>query len=226
MTLGKDSGDCLPARDIATILDVIREITDQTSLLALNASIIAAQAGSLLVVLEAAISKVLLVPVGTFLATMAGVHLLVGVMEGFITAAILSYLTAVRPDLIEGITGHGILSRKAAIISIIVITIVTAAGVSILASSKPDGLEWSYLERPDQPNFKPLAANEDSRIAAADKFHGKIALMPDYSSRGVSEERPVSGGWTSLAGILGSGICMGIIWLLARLLRTAKMMTY
>lgn len=33
------------SRDIDTILDVIREITDQTSLLALNASIIAAQAG-------------------------------------------------------------------------------------------------------------------------------------------------------------------------------------
>jgi methyl-accepting chemotaxis protein len=34
------------SREIDTILDVIREITDQTSLLALNASIIAAQAGS------------------------------------------------------------------------------------------------------------------------------------------------------------------------------------
>lgn len=34
------------SRDIDTILDVIREITDQTSLLALNASIIAAQAGA------------------------------------------------------------------------------------------------------------------------------------------------------------------------------------
>jgi methyl-accepting chemotaxis protein len=34
------------SRDIDTILDVIREITDQTSLLALNASIIAAQAGT------------------------------------------------------------------------------------------------------------------------------------------------------------------------------------
>jgi len=34
------------SREIGTILDVIREITDQTSLLALNASIIAAQAGA------------------------------------------------------------------------------------------------------------------------------------------------------------------------------------
>jgi cobalt/nickel transport system permease protein len=189
---------------------------------AVAASIFAAEAGSVLVVIEATLSKVLLVPVGTFLATMAGVHLLVGIVEGLITMTILSYLTAVRPDLIEGMTGNGVLSRKTAIISLVVITIITAAGFSLLASSKPDGLEWSYLERPDQPGFKPLAINEDSRIRAADKLQSKIALMPDYSARGASEEHPVSAGWTSLAGIIGSSLCMGLIWLLARFLRPAK----
>jgi cobalt/nickel transport system permease protein len=189
------------------------------------ACILAAEAGSVLVVVEAAISKVMLVPVGTFLATMGGVHLLAGTMEGLITVAILSYLTAVRPDLITQMTGRGIFSRKAAIISLAVITIITAAGFSLLASSKPDGLEWSYLERPDQPGFKPVVANEDLRIQAADEFQSKIALMPDYSARGASKGHPVSAGWTSLAGILGSVVCMGAIWLLARLLRPAKIKT-
>jgi cobalt/nickel transport system permease protein len=192
---------------------------------AIGASIFAAQAGSLLVVIEATISGVLLVPTGTFLAVMAGVHLLVGIMEGLITLAILGYLTAVRPDLVTGMTGKGIFSRKAAIASILVITLITAAGFSLLASSRPDGLEWSYLERPEQPEFKPLVTNEDSRILAADEIHSKIALMPDYSARGASEEHPVSAGWTSLAGILGSMVCMGIIWLVAKLLRTPKLAT-
>jgi cobalt/nickel transport system permease protein len=188
---------------------------------AIAACIFAAEAGSLLVVLEASVSKVLLVPAATFLATMAGVHLLVGIMEGLMTAAVLSYLAAVRPDLIEGMTGHGLFSRKTAIISLAAITIITAAGFSLLASSKPDGLEWSYLERPDQSEFKPLVMNEDVRIQAADEIHRKIALMPDYSARGASEEHPISAGWTSLAGILGSMVCMCIIWLWARFLRPA-----
>jgi cobalt/nickel transport system permease protein len=182
------------------------------------ACIFAAGAGALLVVLEATVSKVLLVPVGTFLAAIAGVHLLVGIMEGLITVAIVSYLTAVRPDLITGMTGRGIFSRKTAIISLMAITIITAAGFSLLASNKPDGLEWSYLERPDQPGFKSLVTNEDSRIKTADEFQSKIALMPDYSTRGASQGHPASAGWTSLAGILGSIVCMGIIWLLAKLL--------
>jgi cobalt/nickel transport system permease protein len=189
------------------------------------AAILAAQAGSLLVVIEATMSGVLLVPAMTFLAVMAGVHLLVGIMEGLITLAILGYLTAVRPDLVEGMTGKAIFNRKTAIASILVITLITAAGFSLLASSQPDGLEWSYLERPEQPEFKPLVNNEDSRILAADEIHSKIALMPDYSARGASEEHPVSAGWTSLAGILGSMVCMGIIWLVAKLLRTPKLAT-
>jgi cobalt/nickel transport system permease protein len=189
---------------------------------AVIACVLAAEAGSIGVVVEASISRVLLIPAGTFLVTMAGVHLLVGVMEGVITVAVLGYLTTVRPDLIEGITAEGMLSRKAAVISLVVITIITAAGFSLLACSSPDGLEWSYLERPDQPKFKPLIANEDARIKAANEFHGKIALMPDYSVRGASEEHPVSAGWTSLAGIVGSSFCMGIIWLSARLLRPSN----
>ena len=189
---------------------------------AIVACVFAAEAGSALVVIEAIISKILLVPVGTFLATMAGVHLLVGIMEGLITVAILSYLTAVRPDLIEGMTGEGMFSRKAAVLSLVVITIITAAGFSLLASSKPDGLEWSYLERPEQPDFKPLIANDDPRIKSVDELHSKIALMPDYTTRGASEEHPISAGWTSLAGIVGSMVCMGLIWLSAKLLSPTK----
>jgi cobalt/nickel transport system permease protein len=192
---------------------------------AVIACVLAAEAGSVLVVVEATVSKVLLVPAGTFLATMAGVHLLVGIMEGVVTVAILGYLTTVRPDLMEGITTEGILSRKAAIISLVIITIITAVGFSLLASSKPDGLEWSYLERPDRPDFKPLIVNEDARIKAADELHSKIALMPDYSARGASEEHPVAAGWTSLAGIVGSAVCMGIIWLFAGFFRPTKITT-
>jgi cobalt/nickel transport system permease protein len=190
------------------------------------ACIIAAQAGSALVVVEASISGVLMIPAGTFWVTMAGVHLLVGIMEGIITVAVLGYLTTVRPDLIDGLDGiSSLLSRKAAVLSLVVITLITAAGFSLLASGSPDGLEWSYAERPDQPEFKPVIENKDQHITDADALHSKIAVMPDYSARGASEEHPAAAGWTSLAGVVGSLVCMGLIWLLAKLLKPAKRAT-
>ncbi len=191
------------------------------------ACIVAAQAGSMLVVVEAMISGVLMIPAGTFLVTMAGVHLLVGMMEGLITVAILGYLTTVRPDLIDGLESvSGLLSRKTAILSLAVITLITAAGFSLLASERPDGLEWSYAERPDQPEFKPVVENNDQRIAAADQLQSKIAVMPDYSSPSASEAHPASAGWTSLAGVVGSVVCMGLIWLLAKFLKPVKLETH
>jgi cobalt/nickel transport system permease protein len=190
---------------------------------AVLACIVAAQAGSTLVVMQSAISGVLLIPAGAFWMTMTGVHLLVGIMEGVITMTILSYLTVVRPDLMEGLDGQaGLLGRRGAILSLAVITLITAGGFSLLASGSPDGLEWSYAERPDQPDFKPAVENSDQRIASADQLHSKIAVMPDYSAPGTSQEHPAPAGWTSLAGIVGSAVCMVVIWLLAKILRPLK----
>jgi len=183
-------------------------------------SIASALAGSAIVVIEAKVSGVLLIPAGVFLTTMAGVHLIVGVMEGIITIAVLGYLRSVRPDLIEGLSANGaIFSRRTALAGIAALTVITGMGLSLLASDKPDGLEWSYAQRPDQPGFKPVVENPDSRIHKADEIHSKIALMPDYSVRTASDEHPASAGWTSLAGVAGSMVCMGLIWLSARLLR-------
>lgn len=188
------------------------------------ACVFAAQAGSLLVVVQSALSGVLLIPAETFLATMAGVHLLVGIMEGLITVAVLGYLTAVRPDLIEGLnSASGLLGRRAAMASLAVITLVIAGGFSLLASGSPDGLEWSYAERPDQPEFKPTVENSDPRIASADQLQSQIAVMPDYSAPGASEEHPAPAGWTSIAGIFGAVVCMTLIWLLAKVLKPAKL---
>ncbi len=190
---------------------------------AIAASILVAQAGSALVVIEAVASGVLLVPAKTFFATMAGVHLLVGIVEGLITVAILNYIRAVRSDLIPDMAStSALMTRKTAIVSLLILTAVTAAGFSLLASDKPDGLEWSYLERPDQPNFTPLVENTDKRIESVDALHGRIAVMPDYSIPASQSEQAVWTGWTSLAGLVGSAVCMGLLWLIGRAIKPLK----
>ena len=174
----------------------------------------AMEAGAGLVVAEAGLSNVLVVPAMTFLVTMLGVHLLVGACEGLITAAVLAYLQQVRPDLVlRPLPGRARLSKKAVLASLAVATVVVGAGLSLLASELPDGLEWSYADRPDQPAFKPVVSNDDPKVAAVDEFQSKYTPLPDYSARGKA-----AAGWTSFAAVTGSGLTMLVVWLAASLL--------
>jgi len=193
---------------------------------AVLACVIAIEAGAIFVPIEAALSGVLAVPFSTFLITMVGVHFLVGFVEGLITVAVLGYLQQVRPDIVvDSLPGKVRLSRKAVLITLVVFTIITGAGLSLLASDLPDGLEWSYAERPDQPNFKAAVSNNDPRIATVDNLQSKYSLMPDYSIRtpasaeAAQQETKISAGWTSFAGVVGSGVTMAVIWLTAWILR-------
>ncbi len=191
----------------------------------LLASVIALEAGAVLVPIEAALSGVLAVPFSTFLVTMLGVHLLVGLVEGLITVAVLGYLQQVRPDIvIDSLPGKARLSKKAVLVTLVVFTIVIGAGLSLFACGFPDGLEWSYAERPDQPDFESTVENSDPRIAAVDDFQSKYSPMPDYSIRSsklgqTPTQQIEAAGWTSFAGVLGSASTMVFIWLTAKILR-------
>ena len=193
---------------------------------AILACVIAIEAGAVLVPIQAAISRVLAVPFSTFLITMLGVHFLVGLVEGLVTVAVLGYLQQVRPDIVlTSLPGKVRLSRKAVLVTLVVFTVVIGVGLSLLASGLPDGLEWSYAERPDQPDFEPAIANQDHRIVAVDDFQSKYSPLPDYSIRtsklGKTPEQEVetAAGWTSFAGVAGSALTMAFIWLAARILR-------
>jgi cobalt/nickel transport system permease protein len=190
------------------------------------ACLFAIEAGAFLVPIETALSGVLAVPFSTFLITMLGVHFLIGLLEGLITIAILGYLIQVRPDIIlSPLPGKIRLSKKAVLTTLAVFAVVIGAGLSLLASGLPDGLEWSYAERPDQPDFKAAVSNKSPAIVAADDFQSKYSPLPDYSLRTSAigkiseEETDVSAAWTSFAGVLGSVLTMAVIWLTAWSLR-------
>jgi len=188
--------------------------------------VIAIEAGAVLVPIQAALSGVLVVPFATFLVTMLGVHLLVGFVEGLITVAVLGYIQQVRPDIVsDSLVGKVRLSRKAVLVSLAVFAIVIASGLSLFACGFPDGLEWSYAERPDQPDFGPMISNENPTIAKADDFQTRYSPLPDYSIRTsemgkvTAEEINIAAGWTSFAGVTGAGLTMIFVWLTARILR-------
>jgi len=115
------------------------------------------------------------------------------------------------------------------LITLFVFAIIVGAGLSLLASDFPDGLEWSYAERPDQPHFESVISNEDPRVAAVDNLQSKYSLLPDYSGRTSKfgqlavEEADLSAGWTSFAGVVGSAVTMGLIWIAAWFLRKRRL---
>jgi len=193
------------------------------------ACVVAMEAGALLVPIEAAVSGVLLVPFTTFLYTMLGVHLLVGLIEGVVTAFVLEYLRDVRPQILTGgLAGEGRMSTIAVYVTLLISALILGAGLSLVASSNPDGLEWSYKERPDQPQFRPAVGNDSQVVAAADRLQDRFAPMPDYSVRASEHaETEVGGdrtggpwaGWTSFAGVFGSLLTMAVVWGIARMLR-------
>ncbi len=190
------------------------------------ACVIAVLAGAILVPIQAALSGVLVVPFSTFLITMLSVHSLVGFTEGLITVAVLGYIQQVRPDIVcDSLDGKIRLSKKGVLVTLSAFAIITAAGLSLLACGFPDGLEWSYAERPDQPDFEAAISNENTTISNVDDFQAKYSPLPDYSIRGsklgnISDgDVDIAAGWTSFAGVAGSGMTMLFVWLTAQALR-------
>ncbi len=196
---------------------------------AMLACVIATEAGAILVAIQAAMSGVLAVPLSTFLITMIGVHFLVGFVEGLVTVAVLAYLQQLRPDIVaDSLPGTVRLSKNAVLATLGILAVLIGAGLSLLASDLPDGLEWSYAERPDEPGFETVVSNPDSRITAVDDFQSKYSLMPDYSARAsklgdvADQQVDLGAGWISFAGIVGSAVTMAVIWLTAWMLRRKK----
>ena len=193
---------------------------------AMLASVITMEAGAILVAIQAAMSGVLAVPFSTFLITMTGVHFLVGFVEGLVTVTVLAYLQQLRPDIVaDSLPGTVRLSKNAVLATLGILAVLIGAGLSLLASDLPDGLEWSYAERPDEPGFETVVSNPDPRITAVDDFQSKYSLMPDYSARAsklgdvADGQADIGAGWTSFAGIVGSVVTMAVIWLTAWMLR-------
>ena len=181
---------------------------------AFAAAVAGVTAGAALVPVQAHLSGVLAIPMRSFLAVMVGVHLVIGAVEGAITFAVVAFVRHVRPAAL-GLDAAGPpekLSRKALIVSLLVTAVMLAGVVSWFASGDPDGLEWSYQEHSyDTPA---AVANDSSAIAGVDAWQEKWAPMPDYDYG--------QGGWTSVAGLVGTALTLILVYGAAKLLRKRR----
>ncbi len=144
-------------------------------------------AASLMCALQLALSGTS--PANIAVPAMAGIHTLIGVGEGLITAGALALLYAARHDLLADHATSA--AGGKAIWGIGLGLAVLLAILSPLASAHPDGLEWVA----EKQGF--LAAGQEPLYA----------LIPDYTMPGIGNEMLA----TILAGIVGVLIVMGAV---------------
>ena len=156
------------------------------------------QMGAFSVTLETFASGVTELPFAMFVATMQPIHLAIGLVEGFITAAVLVFVHGARPELLfcatEREQEQGSFSFKHTIAILAVAAAVVGGLLSLVASSNPDGLEWS-IER--LTGAEELAA-AGSVYEAAGSIQEATSLLPDYAFRGSE-----SALGTTVSGIVG-----------------------
>ncbi len=181
------------------------------------ASVVGLQLGAFSVVLQTQLSGKTELPFSQFTWVMLGIHLAIGLVEGIVTAAVVSFVWKVRPEIISEDTVSGSKRGNGTVISVFVATALALGGiVSLFASANPDGLEWSIGKVTGQE------LTGDSGIhATLQKAQEKVALLPDYGFRSAGENGGEAAG-TVVSGVAGSAVTLGVIVLIGFLVRALK----
>ena len=169
------------------------------------ASVAALQLGALAVTLETEASGITALPAGRFLLFMLPIHLAIGLGEGAATGALLCAIRRYRPELLDASRRPRSRRDGRTIALIAAAALLVGGAFSWIASSQPDGLEWS-VERTAAGAEITLPADEAHLAAAA--LQETTATLPDYG--------------TSAAGLAGCGAILLAAWGGTRLLRIGR----
>lgn len=164
------------------------------------------QLGAFAVVVETQISGITALPFGTFVALMQPIHLATGLVEGIITGAVVCFIHATRPELLETSLENKApvgVSVKKVVIVLAVVAVLVAGCLSLYASGDPDGLEWAIQGITGDTELEPEDAYASANEAAG-SIIDSTAFLPDYAFAN-DEENPLG---TSVSGIVGGLMCV------------------
>jgi cobalt/nickel transport system permease protein len=191
-------------------------------------ALVTLQLGPFAVVLETLLSGMSALPFTTFLLMMQPVHLAIGVVEGGVTAAIISFAYLARPELLHVARGTAaalVFPTRNLLLAFLCAAILTGGVVSLIASKDPDGLEWAIIRVTGTAELK-SSDNKLHKLLAT--IQEQVAVLPDYTfKKPVASEQPVSAtvenkGGTSLAGIVGVGITLVLLIVGGALLKRGR----
>jgi cobalt/nickel transport system permease protein len=164
--------------------------------------------GAFCVGIETRASGITELPFSAFVALMLPIHLAIGLVEGIVTAAVLSFVYRIRPEILVSTSDRvgiaaGVPMRKVLTV-LIILTLLVGGGLSIFASAYPDGLEWS-MEKVAGTAELDADGGIFSKAAA---FQESTAFMPDYDYTDAGGDGSSTG--TTVAGIVGSGLTFAL----------------
>jgi cobalt/nickel transport system permease protein len=175
------------------------------TLAAVLSVVLALQLGAFSVVIETLASGVTELPFTAFVALMQPIHLAIGLVEGLVTAGILLFVYNMRPELIEASAHNQKLKSdlplKKVMASLLIFAVVVGGGLSLFASSNPDGLEWAMENVAGTAELESTGDVYDT----AESVQSSTAFMPDYSLKSSEDGSAVG---TSLSGVIGGGITL------------------
>jgi len=198
----------------------------------LASGIVGLQMGAFSVVLQTLLSGKSELPFGTFLLMMQPIHLAIGIIEGFVTAGVIHYVRAVRPEILDSFTSTAPLaagiSLRNVLIGFVALAIVTGGALSWFASAHPDGLERS-IER--ITGKRELPERKHGIPAALKSVQEKTAFLPGYGIKPPANEPkgkeeapswPAVDAGTSLSGLIGGVLVLALALGIGRLIRALR----
>ena len=211
----------------------------RSTVAAIAAAVGGLQLGAFAVVLETVSSGITSLPFSTFVVLMQPIHLAIGIVEGVVTATVVSFVYKARPEILQGAVearaGAGPSLRNVLLV-FLAAAVLTGGVVSRFASGDPDGLEWAIAKTTGKEE---LTGPEHGIHGMLTALQEKSAFLPDYSFRkpagtksegsagaeggakAAEEARKEEGSklGTSLSGIVGGLITLVIVFLAGFLLK-------
>ena len=201
----------------------------------LISGVVALQLGAFSVVIETMLSGQSELPFSAFVMMMQPIHLGIGLVEGFVTAGVINFVRAARPEILESITSARPLSPDVSLrkvfAGLLVVALLTGGMLSWFASANPDGLEWSIEKVFGKPE---LPEQEHGIAAVLKKIQEKTAFLPDYGfkkpegapdrAEGGKEvsSRPAIDPGTSVSGLVGSALVLASVLLIGFVIKAVR----
>lgn len=200
------------------------------------AAIIGSQLGAFGVVMETVLSGISSLPFSTFAIIVQPIHLAIGVVEGLVTASVISFVYKAKPEIIQT-APIGRFPIRGIALGFLAVTLLMGGVVSRFASEQPDGLEWSITKVTGQKEPKGSEQGLHGALAALQK---NLSFLPHYSfkkttavtpavvpaSLAVRQEQKPAGKksegsrpGSALSGIVGGALTLGLSLLIGFMLK-------
>lgn len=192
-------------------------------------AVVGLQLGAFSVVVETVASGISELPFRTFLLLMQPIHLAIGIVEGFITVAVVSFVYQSRPEILQVALEArpiGVHPVRNVLLAFLAATVLVGGIVSWYASENPDGLEWAIARVTGKEELTEPSRGIYGVLASIQQ---KTAFLPDYSFRKAPEPAVTSEGGdlaeasgkagTSVSGIVGALMTLVLALVIGLVLR-------